>query len=68
MITRNYPLDGVREKLYLSFENTGRMGASVDSSRTPPIASFQHGVLEPRFTWMFPKASLRPGCRLSMPA
>jgi hypothetical protein len=23
------------------------------------IASFQHGVLEPRLTWMFPEASLR---------
>ena len=32
-------------------------GASVSSSS--PIASFQHGVLESRLTWMFPEASLR---------
>src|SRR5262249_42018928 len=41
-----------------SFENTGRM-ASVGSSRTPSSTSFRHGVLEPRFTWTFPEASLR---------
>ena len=29
------------------------------SSRAPTMASFQHGVLESRLTWMFPEASLR---------
>src|SRR5262245_46263370 len=32
------------------------------------IASFQHGVLEPRPTRMSPDASCEPGCRLSTPA
>src|ERR1700740_320667 len=37
----------------------GGRGTSVTSSRAPSIASFQHGVLESRLTWMFPEASLR---------
>jgi hypothetical protein len=34
----------------------------------PSISSFQHGVLEPRLTWMSPDASCGPGCRRSIAA
>ena len=41
-----------------SFENTGRKGLG-QFKQNPSIASFQHGVLESRLTWMFPAASMR---------
>jgi hypothetical protein len=41
-----------------SFENTGRRGLD-QFKHNPSIASFQHGVLESRLTWMSPEASLR---------
>ena len=41
-----------------SFENTGRRGLDQFKAE-PSIASFQHGVLESRLTWMFPDASLQ---------
>ena len=34
-------------------------GASISLKQNPSIASFQHGVLESRLTWMFPDASLQ---------
>src|SRR5262249_48884461 len=40
------------------FENTDPR-ASLGSSKSLPIASFQHGVLESSLTWMSPKASLQ---------
>jgi hypothetical protein len=40
------------------FENTEVEGLG-HFKQNPSIASFQHGVLEPRLGWMFPEASLR---------
>ena len=34
-------------------------GASISLKQNLSIASFQHGVLESRPTWMFPDASLQ---------
>ena len=54
-------------ELGASFENTGWRGLG-QFKQNPSIPSFQHGVLEPRLTWMFPEHLCEPGCRPSMPA
>jgi hypothetical protein len=41
-----------------TFENMGRRGLG-QFQQNPLIPSFQHGVLEPRRTRMFPEASLQ---------
>ena len=43
----------------LSFENTGTEGPRSLQAESFSVASFQHGALESRLTWMFPEASLR---------
>ena len=40
-----------------SFEKTASKG--LDQLKNVSITSFQHGLLESRFTWMFPDVSLR---------
>src|SRR5262249_32311137 len=40
-------------------------GGGLSSLAQPTIASFQHGVLESRFTWMSPGDPCKPGCRRS---
>ena len=50
--------DNKDPKSTLVFENTGRRGFG-QFKQNPSILSFQHGMLESRFTWMCPDASLR---------
>ena len=49
---------GLNEVMVGSFENA-EWRSLAQFKQNPSIASFQHGVLEPRLTWMFPEASLR---------
>ena len=46
-------------KLRVLLRKYGGRETSITSRRAPSIASFQHGVLQSRLTWMFAEASLR---------
>ena len=45
-----------------------KMRGSRQFQQNLSITSFQHGVLESRFTWMYPEHPCGPGCRQSVPA
>ena len=53
---------------YSSFEHTARRDLR-QFKQNPSMASFQHGMLESRLTWMFSRRHpCEPGCRQSVPA
>src|SRR5205807_5976238 len=59
-------LGRLRKKSHRPLESTA--GGIPVSSSGPSTPSFQHGLLESRWTWMSPEHPCESGCRLSMPA